>query len=277
MVRAFFVGAPNLICFDLVEHPFYRDPFDRSPLDSEPGGLRNSRSNAFYPFRDGMPVSSAQFHVQGPNTRYQRLYDRFAPMYDGSTRLYAWLKSGAEETRRQVYLRLLELHPRTRFLEVSVGTGANWSYLDPSLEFYGLDLSWGMLSRCHRRVARLNLGAELCQGLAEHLPYRHSYFECVFHMGGINFFTDPGAALREMIRVACPGTRIVIVDETEEFAQRHQNGFLAKAFYGDRPRTIQAPVDLLPPQMEEVHVETVWGGDLYILSFRKPGRAGTAA
>jgi ubiquinone/menaquinone biosynthesis C-methylase UbiE len=103
------------------------------------------------------------------------------------------------------------------------------------------------------------------------LPYPENYFDCVFHMGGINFFTDPGAALREMTRVARPGTRLVVVDETEEFARRHENSVVAKAFYKDRPRTIKAPLDLLSSGMKEVRVDTVWGGDLYVLSFRKPG------
>jgi len=249
----------------------YCDPFDCGVLDREAAGLRNPRTNVLYPLRDGIPVFAMPAAIDGPNTHYQRLYDRFAPFYDLSTRLYAWLKSGAEETRRNVYLKLLELHPSARFLEVSVGTGANWTYLRRDLQFHGLDLSWGMLTRCRRRVRRLRLEAELCQGLAEHLPYPESYFDCVFHMGGINFFTDPGAALREMTRVACPGTRLVVVDETEEFARRHENAFVAKAFYKDRPRTIKAPLDLLPPRMEEVRVDTVWGGDLYVLSFRKPG------
>ena len=50
-------------------------------------------------------------------------------------------------------------------------------------------------------------------------------FDCVFHIGGINFFTDKVRAIKEMIWVARPGTKIVIVDETErsirENYQRH--------------------------------------------------------
>jgi len=259
-----------------VEHTLlYCDPFDCGLLLGESAGLRNPRTNVLYPLRDGIPVFAAPAGIDGPNSRYQKLYDRVAPFYDLSTRFYAWLKSGADETRRSVYLRLLELHPAARFLEVSVGTGANWAYLRRDMLFHGLDLSWGMLTRCRRRARRLRLEAELCQGLAEHLPYQENYFDCVFHMGGINFFTDPAAALREMARVARPGTRLVVVDETEEFAQSHEKSFPARAFYGNRPRTIKAPVDLLPPEMEEVRVDTVWAGDLYVLSFRKPGLAGS--
>ena len=89
-------------------------------------------------------------------------------------------------------------------------------------------------------------------------------------MGGINFFTDPGAALREMARVAKSGTRLVVVDETEEAARRNENKFIARAFFKNRPRTIVAPADLLPPGMREVAVREIWDGELYVLTFRKP-------
>jgi hypothetical protein len=110
-------------------HPIpYQDPVDRGPLAAEAGGLRNPRTGAIYPLRGGVPVFLAG-GVEGPNARYQSLYDRFAPYYDAATRLYAWWKSGADRIRRRAYLDLLETRPRAAFLEVSVGTGANWQYL----------------------------------------------------------------------------------------------------------------------------------------------------
>jgi len=39
-------------------------------------------------------------------------------------------------------------------------------------------------------------------------------FDVVFRVGGINFFNDKARAIAEMIRVARPGTKIVIVDES---------------------------------------------------------------
>ena len=248
----------------------YQDPIDQGPLILEAAGYRNPRSGFLYPVHDEIPVFLTTGAVEGPNARYQMLYDRIAPAYDVSTRLYARWKSGAEATRRKAYLELLEVRAGASLLEVSAGTGANWAHLDRSLDFYGLDLSARMLARCRRHARERKLRFQLCQGVAEHLPFPNSAFDAVLHVGGINFFTDPAAALREMIRVARPGTRLVVVDETEEFAQRHESAFIGRAFYGDRPRTIKPPLDLLPPQMEEVQLDTVWAGDLYVLSFRKP-------
>ncbi len=155
-------------------------------------------------------------------------------------------------------------------LEISVGTGANWRYLRPDLDFYGLDVSAGMLSHCGRHAARMGLRYHLCQALAEHVPFPDAAFDCVFHIGGINFFTDPKAALSEMVRVAKPGTRVVVADETEELAKRHENDWIGGAFFKNRPRAISPPVDLLPPGMQEVSVREIWNRELYVLSFRKP-------
>jgi ubiquinone/menaquinone biosynthesis C-methylase UbiE len=248
----------------------YQDPIDQGPLVREPSGFRNPRTGFLYPLRDEIPVFLPEGAVHGPNARYRMLYDRFAPFYDLSTRLYALWKRGADATRRRIYLEFLEIQAGAAFLEVSVGTGANWTYLNRDIEFYGLDLSEGMLARCGRNARKLNLRFHLCQGLAEHLPFPSSAFDNVFHMGGINFFTDPAAALREMVRVARPGTRLVVADETEELARRYENSLVARAFFRNRPRTIVAPVSLLPPGMREVEVREICDRELYVLTFRKP-------
>jgi len=65
--------------------------------------------------------------------------------------------------------------------------------------------------------------AQLFQGEAERLPFRDAVFDCVFHVGGINFFSDKERAITEMIRAAKPGTKLVIVDETEKVvSQQYQ-------------------------------------------------------
>jgi ubiquinone/menaquinone biosynthesis C-methylase UbiE len=248
----------------------YQDPIDQGPLVEDHGSFRNPRNGTFYPIREETPVFLPVGILEGPNVRYQKLYDRVAPAYDFGIRLYAWFKSGAEATRRKAYLELLEVPARGSLLEVSVGTGANWSYLNRDLDFYGLDLSAGMLARCRGHARRLKLRFQLCQGLAEHLPYPDAVFDCVLHVGGINFFSDPGAALREMVRVAKPGTRLVVVDETEELAKRNEDKFLAKAFFKNRPRTIEAPKNLLPAGVQEVTVREIWNRELYVMTFRKP-------
>lgn len=58
-------------------------------------------------------------------------------------------------------------------------------------------------------AAKWKLDPALFMGAAEHLPFRDEAFEVVFHFGGINFFSDKAAAIREMLRVAKPGCKFV--------------------------------------------------------------------
>jgi ubiquinone/menaquinone biosynthesis C-methylase UbiE len=255
------------------------DPSTHDALDlmTEPGPrgrprefLVNSKTRRRFPFRDGIPVFLSDEEVSGSNRRYQTLYDHFAPFYDLSTWLYSRWKGMNVEARLREYLDELEVTPASLVLEVSVGTGRNLRFLPHEAKYVGLDISWGMLKRCRRNAARWKLNLSLCMGAAEYLPFRNEAFDVVFHFGGINFFNDKAAAIREMIRVAKPGTKFVIGDENESLAASYEKLPVAERFYGGRKEAVGVPVDLLPPGMQEVRVKDIAGGDLYCLSFRKP-------
>lgn len=118
--------------------------------------------------------------------------------------------------------------------------------------------------------ARYGFRVRLVQGEAEHLPFRDASFDVVFHVGGINFFNDKAKAMAEMARVAKPGTKIVVIDETERVAALGEQLPFAQRFFKGRRGSIDAPVDCIPPGMTEVRVTYPAGGRLYCLEFRKP-------
>jgi ubiquinone/menaquinone biosynthesis C-methylase UbiE len=255
------------------------DPATREPLElvGEPARgrrceqfLMNHNSGQRFPIRDGIPIFIRDTDVSGSNRRYQALYDRFAPFYDFSTWLYSRWKGMSVEARLREYLDVLEITPGSLVLEVSVGTGRNLQFLAPDAHLFGLDISWGMLKRCQRNVARWRLDVALFMATAERLPFRDEVFDTVFHFGGINFFNDKAAAIQEMIRVAKPGTKFVVGDENEALAKKYEELPVAGQFYGQRNHAISAPVGLLPPEMEDVQLKDIAGGDLYCLTFRKP-------
>ena len=164
-----------------------------------------------------------------------------------------------------------KIRPGSRVLEVSVGTGQNIRFLPGSAAYFGLDISMGMLRRCRSNLKRWSRRAALLiQGAAEHLPFVDGAFDSVLHMGGINFFNDRAQALREMVRVAKPGTKIVIVDETEDIRRRYEKTPLTGSFYRGQHASASAPVEQLPSGMKEVRVKTIAGGELYCLTFRTP-------
>jgi ubiquinone/menaquinone biosynthesis C-methylase UbiE len=185
---------------------------------------------------------------------------------------FAYIGMDEETGRREVTDRL-EPHGG-RVLEVSIGPGVNLPYLTnrPDVgEVFGLDISLGQLQRCQSYVARKGWSVDLFLGNGEQLPFRDEAFDGVFHVGGINFFNNKKAAIDEMIRVAKPGARILISDETEKGAQGYERfipGF--KKSFGGRRKEIVPPMDLIPSHMLETRVFDIWKGWLYCIETRKP-------
>jgi ubiquinone/menaquinone biosynthesis C-methylase UbiE/uncharacterized protein YbaR (Trm112 family) len=243
------------------------DPETRYALELEGDNLRNATTGRVYPISDGIPLFVSS--VTGKNLKYQAFYDRIAPGYDIAERVYRWVKRKPDY--RVEYLSELEIAEGARVLEVSVGTGANLRYLPENIDFYGIDLSWGMLRNCQRKARRLGRSVHLFHGEAERLPFREGVFDCVFHVGGINFFSDPARAIKEMIWVARPGTKIVIVDETEKTVREdYQRNSITKKHFEKGSEAIRCPIDLVPQEMLEVKAREIYDGKLYCLTFRKP-------
>jgi ubiquinone/menaquinone biosynthesis C-methylase UbiE len=169
----------------------------------------------------------------------------------------------------------LEVKGGDSVLETSVGTGLNFKYLPRGVSLTGIDLSPEMLTRCQTNLRRRGLQGDLFLGNAECLPFADESFDVVFHVGGINFFNDRAKAIREMIRVAKPGSRILIADETEEHVKEmYERGPITSGFFRNRKEPVTAPVDLVPPEMWETHLELLkpmGKNRFYVLTFRKPG------
>jgi ubiquinone/menaquinone biosynthesis C-methylase UbiE len=115
------------------------------------------------------------------------------------------------------------------------------------------------------------MDADLYLGNAESLPFADSSFDVVFTCGGFNFFSDRAKAVREMIRITKPGGHLMIEDETEEYVKStYQNIPYTSSFYKDRKDAVTVPIDLVPPEMEDIHLEMLKEGKFYAITFRKP-------
>jgi ubiquinone/menaquinone biosynthesis C-methylase UbiE/uncharacterized protein YbaR (Trm112 family) len=244
------------------------DPETHASLELAGDALVNPSSGSRFPIRDGIPVFLRE--VEGLNRKYQTMYDRLAPGYDFAERLYHWVLR--KPSYRLEYTGELEIPAGGRVLEVSVGTGANLRYLRPDAELFGLDLSWGMLAKCVRNLKKWGRNANLFQGEAERLPFRDEAFDTVLHVGGINFFNDKARAIQEMIRVARPGTKIVIVDETEKVVTGlYRKNPLTHSSYKGGESLAFCPIELVPRAMRDIQARQIVEGKMYCLTFRKPG------
>ena len=256
-----------------------QSPFTGNPLHVVKEGDREILVSSYgerFPIRDGIPVFVDPEKLTGANQKYNHLYETIGGFYDDSQRVgCAWQGFHTREYY-QTYLSWLEIKSGDLVLETSVGTGLNFKYLPRGVRLFGLDLSAEMLANCQANLRRWELDADLFLGNAEELPFADDSFDVVFHVGGINFFNDRAKAIREMIRVAKPGTRILIADETEKHVQdTYQKIPITRGYFKDRQEAVSAPVDLVPPEMQEIHLEFLRDGRFYTLTFRKPAAAAT--
>ncbi|KKR96092.1 MAG: Methyltransferase type 11 [candidate division TM6 bacterium GW2011_GWE2_41_16] len=233
--------------------------------------LINDQTGTGYPIVSGIACFLKEGDISGRNARYQGLYDGFAFWYD----LAQWFgeKFWVNKTDDLLVQRIKDLNITSgeRVLEISVGTGEQLKKMPQGIEFYGVDISMGMLERCLRKRRKCNFPITLAWAKAEELPFADNSFDVILHVGGINFFTDKAKALSEMARVAKPGARFVIADETEKLAKEGETTMFAKQFFVDRDEEIVPPVDLLPDTLEDVKLEHRTDGSLYIITAHKRG------
>lgn len=232
-----------------------------------------SRRGERFPIRDGMPVFLRPEDLTGANRKYNQLYQTIGGFYDDSQRVAAALSGFDRDAYVWSYLSKLEVKDGDRVLETSVGTGLNFKYLPQKIQRYGLDLSAEMLANCQANFRRWKMDGELLLGNAESLSFADASFDVVFHVGGINFFSDRAKAIREMIRVAKPGSLLLIADETEEHVKAAFERIpIASGYYQNRAEAVSAPVDFLPPDVEDVRLEilnVIGKNRFYALTFRK--------
>ncbi len=239
----------------------------------ENGNLVCLACNKDFPIRKGIPRFIKPQELTGLNKRLAYLYDWFSWIYTAFSKVGFRLLGTTDARARRELLARLEPHGG-RILEVSIGPGNNLPYLleSPSVgEVYGLDISMGQLNRCNTLIRRKGWPVDIFLANAEELPFSDHCFDSVLHIGGINFFSDKQKAIHEMIRVAKPGTRVIICDENESGAQWYERflpGFKS-TFHGQRA-AITAPVELVPGEMLEKTVEDIWNGFMYCLQFRTP-------
>jgi ubiquinone/menaquinone biosynthesis C-methylase UbiE len=230
-----------------------------------------SSSGERFPIRNGIPTFLKPEDLTGDNGKYNKLYENIGGFYDDTQRFFAAFRGLDIDPYFDIYMSLLKVKPGDSVLETSVGTGLNFKYLPRGVKLSGLDLSQEMLANCQNNMRRWQMDADLYLGNAESLPFADSSFDVVFTCGGFNFFSDRAKAVREMIRITKPGGHLMIEDETEEYVKStYQNIPYTSSFYGDRKDAVTVPIDLVPPEMEDIHFEMLKDGKFYAITFRKP-------
>ncbi len=247
---------------------FLCDPKTHKSVKQD-GLLLETEDGKTFPIQNDIPIFLKPMDVVGLNLKYQRFYDIVARWYDWVAWVYKIFNKKVMTLRQELF-KDLAIKPGMRVLETSIGTGYNITMFTKDAEYYGIDISMGMLRVCQRQNKKWGYKLHLAQANAEELPLKDESFDVVFHVGGINFFNDVPKAINEMIRVAKPGAQILICDETQEHVVKSYQRipFVSRFFKEAKP--VVVPMEFIPKNMSDVKLAYAWDGRMYVITFTKP-------
>lgn len=245
-------------------------------------GLCNN-CGARYPVQDGVLI------IKDDPAEDNRVARDFynSPLWP-KFRFWEWfffVCNGGEKRSRNIILRHLPRQESLKLLDVAIGDGAYLRWLPSDWRITGIDVSRVQLASCRRRNPEREL--RLILGEAECLPFNERRFDAVLSIGGFNHFSDPEAALREMVRVAKPGAPIVISDELPNLTDRMigrkiglkrlDHWVVSKMMnLGDeftdlveRHKDIDIPA-IGRPVLDDCHYRTIWLKGGYLMTGKAP-------
>jgi len=254
-----------------------RDPIGLEPLELDDNSLVNHASRRRYAILDSIPVLLDEADLGPQNLKIRKMYKWMARGFDSFDRLANMITGGTLAKARRFLASRLALQPGHQCLYTSIGTGLDLPFLAEqvsldAIDLVGLDLSMEMLRKCQPKLQSHEAHSLLVQANAERLPFADRSFDVVWHVGGINLFDRPAVAVEEMVRVARPGARILIVDETRDVIKRqYQRNPLTRAYCKDASTDFH-PQSWVPAEVASPTFEEILKGRIYLLSFRAPAR-----
>ena len=136
----------------------------------------------------------------------KRAYALYSPVYD---LLFDWIFHPG----RKAAVKLLDIQPGDRILEVGIGTGLNLPLYPRSCQLTGIDLSEHMLEKARARTEALGLNTVTLRVIdAAATDFADNEFDRALATYVISAVPDPVSVLREMRRVVKPDGTLVILN-----------------------------------------------------------------
>ena len=163
-------------------------------------------------------------------------HQRVADYYDRHYHAGATVGQPGHDLHRLA--RRLQIEPGLRVLDIACGTG-EWLAVLASMGAVvsGIDISTRAVEVCRQRLPE----GIFETGPAETLPFPTQGFDIVTCMGSLEHFLDQPCALREMIRVARPGGRVLILVPNAGFLP-----YRLGLYHGTQQQAIRETIRSLP-------------------------------
>ena len=233
-------------------------------------GTLKAPNGASYAIEHGIPDLAYPPLLPDADAFARQIYDSVADVYDEYLPLTFMTFSCKEEDARNHMVDRLRVAPGQTILEVGAGTGRTSKVIADRMRgsghIYVHDISRGILERAVQKLSSEKIERSYVLSNAVYLPFPDSYFDGLFHFGGLNMFSDLRRAMAEMVRVVRPGGRIVVGDESVP-------PWLRETTYGkilmnsSSHYASSLPLDALPMEARDVVIEYIIGGVFYLISF----------
>jgi demethylmenaquinone methyltransferase/2-methoxy-6-polyprenyl-1,4-benzoquinol methylase len=144
----------------------------------------------------------------------EQMFDTISGNYDGLNRV---ISLGIDVKWRKKVIKLVSKTNPASILDIATGTGdlaIQFAEATQAEKIIGLDLSEGMLSIAHKKVANTKLKnrIDFIKGDSENLPFEDNSFDAITVSFGIRNFETLEKGLSEILRVLKPGGIFVILE-----------------------------------------------------------------
>lgn len=144
----------------------------------------------------------------------EQMFDTISGNYDGLNRV---ISLGIDVKWRKKVIKLVSNTNPASILDIATGTGdlaIQFAEATQAEKIIGLDLSEGMLSIAHKKVANTKLKnrIDFIKGDSENLPFEDNSFDAITVSFGIRNFETLEKGLSEILRVLKPGGIFVILE-----------------------------------------------------------------
>ncbi len=202
--------------------------------------------------------------------------------YDRMSRWYDWFAS-SEKHFTEIGLRMLNVQPGEKVLEIGFGTGQSLVALAHSAgetcKVYGIDLSDGMFQVAQVKIARAGLSSrvELHLGDAANLPFGDDFFDAIFISFTLELFDTPEIplVLGECKRVLREDGRlgVLALEKKDCRTIKIYEWFHARvpALVDCRPIYVRKIIEAAGFELAEASEEAMWGLPVEIVTARKHG------
>jgi ubiquinone/menaquinone biosynthesis C-methylase UbiE len=229
-----------------------------------------SEDGRAYEIRDGIPDLVFPRELAPEQKEALDYYDGVADVYDDVANLSFSIQYVDEEQARKDFVKRLNLNPESRVLELASGTGRDSVNIANELgaggQFYLQDISRSMLMHCVQKLKGVKVPVEFSTSNAGYLPFPDRYFDAVYSFGGLGVFGDMKRSLKEIVRVAKVGAKVVVGDES--MAPWLYDAEYGRILLNNNP-LFKNPLPLaeIPVEARNLSVQWVVGGVYYLIEF----------